>query len=169
MAIVDNNVLSALAKIERLALLPAVFENVGTTTSVVAELDRAEATGYEFVTRIDAVKSYNDGWLEVCSPTESELELADEIRDHALSATDAQCLAIASRRDRRLVTDDAHVGTIGRQREVNVWDLPLCLTAAIRIGAIGSVDELSEIVESLRREDGYRFSTADEEALFEEF
>ena len=68
-----------------------------------------------------------------------------------------------------LVTDDAHVGTIGRQRGVNVWDLPLLLTAAIRVGAIGSVDELSEIVESLRCEDGYRFSAADEESLFEEF
>lgn len=115
MTIVDNNVLSAMAKIERLEVLPNVFDTVATPTAVVTELDRAGTAGYDFVDRINAVKSYNDGWLNVVSPTQAELELADEIRDHALSTTDAQCLAIASHRNRRLVTDDAHVGTIGRQ------------------------------------------------------
>lgn len=169
MTIVDNNVLSALAKIERLALLPAVFDTVGTPTAVIAELDRAKTAGYEFVDRIDAVKSYNDGWLDVVSPTQSELQLADEIRDHALSTTDAQCLAIASERDRRLVTDDAHVGTVGHQRGVDVWDLTLFLTAAIRVDAIETVGELSEMIDDLRRDDGYRFSADDRESLFEEF
>ncbi|QSW98221.1 hypothetical protein [Haloterrigena alkaliphila] len=161
--------MSAVAKIERLALVPAVFDTVGTPTAVVDELERAKATGYEFVTRIDAVKSYNGGWLKVVSPTQSELQLADEIRDHALSTTDSQCLAIASQRGRRLVTDDAHVGTIGDQRGVDVWDLTLFLKAAIRVDAIESVDELTEILEALRRNDGYRFSATDEESLFEEF
>ena len=169
MTIVDNNVLSAVAKIGRLVLFPAAFDTVGTPTAVVAELERARAAGYEFVTRIDAVKSYNGGWLNVVSPTQSELQLADEIRDHALSTTDAQCLAIASQRERRLVTDDAHVGTIGDQRGVDVWDLTLFLKAAIRVDAIETVDELAEILEALRRNDGYRFSATDEESLFEEF
>ena len=99
MALVDNNVLSSLAKIDRLELLPSVFETVETPLSVIDELDRAAAEGYNFVTRIDAVKSYNDGWLEIVSPTGTELELADELGDHALSSTDARCLAIASQRD----------------------------------------------------------------------
>ncbi|THE65661.1 hypothetical protein D8Y22_06560 [Salinadaptatus halalkaliphilus] len=89
MTIVDNNVLSAVAKIDRLSLLPAVFDRVGTPTAVVTELDRADAAGYDFVSRIDAVKAYNDGWLHILSPTASKLELANEIRDHALSTTDA--------------------------------------------------------------------------------
>lgn len=97
-----------------------------------------------------------------------KLQLADGIRDHALSTTDAQCLAIASERDRRLVTDDAHVGTVGQQRGVDVWDLTLFLTAAIRIDAIETAGELSEVIDDLRRDDGYRFSAADEESLFEE-
>lgn len=58
MAIVDNTILSSLAKIDRLALLSSVFETVETIPSVIDELDRAEVDGYEFVTRIDAVKSY---------------------------------------------------------------------------------------------------------------
>jgi len=95
MALVDNNVLSSLAKIDRLDLLPSVFETVETPPSVIDELDRAEVDGYEFVSRIDAVKSYNDGWLEIAAPTGTELKLADDIVDHALSSTDARCLAIA--------------------------------------------------------------------------
>lgn len=169
MTIVDNNVLSALAKIERLELLAEVFETVGTPLAVVSELDRARTAGYEFVTRIDAVKSYNDGWLEIVSPTQSELRLADDIRDHALSMVDAQCLAVASERERRLVSDDAHVGTVGDQRDIELWDLTLCLKAGIRVGAIGTADELSEVIDDLCRSDGYRFSATDEKALFEEF
>jgi len=43
MAIVDNNILSSLAKIDRLELLPSVFETVETPPSVIDELDRADA------------------------------------------------------------------------------------------------------------------------------
>ncbi|WP_206335660.1 hypothetical protein [Natronolimnobius sp. AArcel1] len=169
MTIVDNNVLSALAKIERCSLLAEVFETVGTPTGVIGELDRAEASGYEFVSRIESVKSYNDGWLEVLSPTQAELQVADDFRDHALSTTDAQCLAIASERNRRLITDDAHVGTVGQQRDVTVWDLTLFLKAAIRVDAIETVDELTAIRDDLQHADGYRFAAADEESLFDEF
>lgn len=169
MTIVDNNVLSALAKIERLQLLPALFDTVGTPTAVIAELDRAKTAGYEFVSRIDAVKAYTGGWLNICSPTQTELQLADEIQDHALSRTDAQCLAIASQRNRRLVTDDAHVGTIGQQRDVTVWDLTLFFQAAVRADVIETVDEFDTIRDELRHADGYRFSAADEKAIRSEF
>lgn len=169
MTVVDNNVLSALAKIDRLELLPTVFGTVGTPPAVLDELDRAEAAGYEFVERINAVKAHNDGWLEILAPSEEELELADEIRDHALSPTDTRCLAIASCRNCRLVTDDAHVGTIGRQRDVIIWDLVLFLQAAVRTDAISTAEELSALTDALHRHDGYRFASADEDALFATF
>ncbi|MEZ3163831.1 hypothetical protein ABNG03_03800 [Halorubrum sp. RMP-47] len=114
MAFVENNVLSSLAKIDRLDLLRSVFGTVQTPLSVIDELDRAADEGYDFVTHIDAVKSYNDGWLESVAPTDTEVKLADELDDHALSSTDARCLTIASQREMRLVTDDAHVGTRGQ-------------------------------------------------------
>lgn len=166
MALVDG-VLSSLAKIDRLELLPTVFGTVETPPSVIDELDRAEVDGYEFVTRIDAVKSYNDGWLEIATPTETELELADDIGDHALSSTDARCLAIASRRDARLVTDDAHVGTRGEQLGVEIWDLVLLLQAAIHCDVIATTEALSTLIAELRERDGYRFSEDDRNALFE--
>jgi predicted nucleic acid-binding protein len=167
MALVDNNILSSLAKIDRLDLLPSVFETVKTPPSVIDELDRAEVDGYKFVSRIDAVKLYNDGWLEIAAPTRAELELADDIADHALSSTDARCLAIASQRDARLVTDDAHVGTRGKQLDVEVWDLVLLLQAAIHRDVIATSEGLSTLVDELREQDGYRFSEADRNSLFE--
>lgn len=166
MTVVDNNILSALAKIENLDLLPSLFETVGTPVAVVDELNRAEAAGYEFVNRIETAKSYNDGWLEIIAPTEAELALAAKIRDHALSMTDARCIAVASERDRRLLTDDAHVGTIGQQQGVEVWDLVLLLEAGVQVGYIESVDALSQVINELRRNDGYRFASEDEERLF---
>ncbi len=169
MTIVDNNILSAFAKVGRLELLSVIFDAVGTTPSVIDELDRAEAAGYEFVEKIDVIKSYNDGWLDVIPLTATELELAAEIRDHALSTTDAQCLAVAHNRDRRLVTDDSHVGTIGQQHGIAVWDLVLVLQAAIQCGEISDPEELTALIEALQVEDGYRFATDDKASLFEQF
>lgn len=85
--LVDNNILSSLAKIERLELLPALFEQVGTVPSVLDELHRDEVAGYRFVERIDTTKSYRGGWLQVYSLTEVEVQLADEIVDASLSFT----------------------------------------------------------------------------------
>ena len=47
MVVVDNNVLSSLAKIERLDVLDGVFDEVQTTTSVLDELHRDSVAGYE--------------------------------------------------------------------------------------------------------------------------
>lgn len=168
MVLVDNNVLSALAKIERLDLLSNLFDSVRTPSSVVDELDRAEAAGYDFIERIDAVKTYDGGWLHIVTPTDTERRLADEIQDHALSSTDAQCIAIAASREWRLLTDDSHVGTVAAQRDVSVWDVPLILRAAIRRGYIETDEELSTILDSLRTRDGYRFAADDVERLYEE-
>lgn len=169
MTIVDNNVLSALAKIDRLEMLPALFSTVGTPLSVIDELDRAEATGYEFVSQINRVKSHEGGWLEIISPAQTEIALAEEIADHALSSADARCLAIAANRDRRLITDDAHVGTIGQQRSIEVWDLVLLLRVAIQTDVISTSEELSTIISRLSERDGYQFSKDAERALFDTF
>lgn len=169
MTVVDNNILSALAKIDHLDFLADLFEPVGTPVAVGDELNRAKAAGYEFVEQIDAVKSYNGGWLEIMSPTDSELELAEAIRDHALSTTDARCIAVAVERDRRLLTDDAHVGTVGQQHDVELWDLLVLLETAVQRDCIESREELSEVIDALRRKDGYRFAREDEAALFQLF
>lgn len=91
------------------------------------------------------------------------------MRDHALSTTDARCIALAARRDRLLLSDDRHVGTVGCEYDVDVWDLPLFLRLAARRGAIESVDECSTLLDDLRRRDDYRLAPEDRAALLDEF
>ncbi len=167
MVVVDNNVLSSLAKIECLELLPQLFDSVGTVASVFDELHQDAVAGYEFVDRIDDVKAYRDGWLEIRSLTDSELELADDIVDSTLAFTDAECIAVASNRDERLLTDDGHAGEMADQRGVEVWDLKLLLEASLVKDIISSEEELSAVIESLREHDGYRFSEQDRQDLFD--
>ena len=166
MAVVDNNVLSALAKIDRLDLLPQVFDTVMTTPSVLDELHRDEVSGYAFVDRIDGVKSYNSGWLRVVALTEDELERTEAILDASLSFTDAECIAVAEKRDARLLTDDGHVGEIASQNGVDVWDLLLFLEVCIHRNLIGGEEELDTVLEDLREKDFYRFSADDRDELY---
>lgn len=167
MVIVDNNVLSSLAKIQRLELLPGLFDSVGTVPAVFDELHRDEVSGYEFVERVDDVKAYRGGWLEVRSITDTELELADDIADATLAFTDAECIAVAHSRDERFLTDDGHAGEMADQRGVEVWDLKLLIEAALVKDHITTEAELSEVVDALREKDGYRFSEADRSDLFD--
>ena len=160
MTVVDNNVLSALAKAEALGLLLATFDAVATTPGVVEELDTARIEGYRFVERIDDVRQ-ESGWLTVLTPTDRERRHAEEVRDHTLSFVDAECISVAALRNRRLLTDDRHAGTVARQRDVDVWDLPLFCHAAIRTDALGSATELRSILDRLERRDatGFRSRT----------
>lgn len=167
MAVLDNNVLSSLAKIGRLELIEGIFDSPCVPPAVVGELRRDASAGYDYVERIDDVKRYRGGWLRVLSPTEAEVELAEDIHDHTLSFTDAVCIAVAESRDRRLLTDDGHVGEIASQRDVAVWDLRLVLEASIEAGFIESRDDLENILAALQDRDNYRFSSADRTALFE--
>lgn len=167
MVVVDNNVLSSLAKIHRLELLPNLFDDVGTVSSVFDELNQDAVAGYEFVDRIDDVKGYRGGWLEIRSLTEAELQLADDVADATLAFTDAECIAVAHNRDERLLTDDGHAGEMAAQRGVEVWDLKLLLEAALMREHIASESALSTVIDSLRENDGYRFSEQDRTDLFE--
>lgn len=169
MALVDNNVLSALAKIDRLQLLDAVFDEVATTTSVSDELHRDAVSGYPFVDRIDDVKQPDEGWLRVVAPTESEIQRTEEILDPSLSYTDAELIAIAAGRTERLLTDDRHAGTIATAQGVDTWDLPLFLRAACERETIETQSELEEVLADLRQRDYYEFSTADEHYLLDYF
>lgn len=167
--LVDNNVLSSLAKIDRLALLGAVFDDVAATVSVLDELHADAVAGYAFVDRIDGIKAYEDGWLRIVSPGAAEIERTEEILDASLSYTDAELIAIAGERGHRLLTDDEHVGRVAASRGVEVWDLALLLRTAGDTGAIGAAAELETVIAELRAEDYYEFSEADERYLFEPF
>lgn len=166
MALVDNNVLSSFAKIDQLDLLDQFFEEVSTTPSVLDELHKDDVAGFTFVERIDAIKSYEDGWLRIVSPSEREIELTDRILDASLSYTDAECIAVAETRGEPLVTDDGHAGELASQRGVDVWDLKLLVAGLVRQGLVRDESELDGLVTALREQDNYRFSKEDRNYLY---
>jgi len=169
MVVVDNNVLSSLSKIDCLELLNELFDRVSTPPSVIEELHRGTVSGSDFVVRIDDVKGYNDGWLQVDSLTGEELQLAEDILDNSLSMTDAECIAVAETRGNRLLTDDGHVGEIASQQEIEVWDLKLFFEACIYKDLIETEEHLQELIERLESEDNYRFSEQDYNGLLGHF
>lgn len=158
--------MSSFAKIDQLDRLNQLFEEVITTPAVLDELHMDDVAGFTFVERIDAIKSYKGGWLQVASPSEREIELTDEILDDSLSYTDAECIAVAEARDESLVTDDGHAGEIASQRGVDVWDLKLLIAALLKRELIRDKSELDEFIVELRERDNYRFSNQDRDYLY---
>lgn len=169
MTVVDNNALSSLAKIGRLNALDDVFDRVSTTTSVLDELHSDAVSGYAFVERVDQVKRYEGGWLRVVTPTETEIESTEAVLDQSLSYTDAELIAIADQRRRRLLTDDRHVGEVAAARGVDTWDLTLFLRASCESGVIETREELQEVISDLQQKDYYEFSDDDEQYLQDYF
>lgn len=168
MAIVDNNVLSAFAKIDRLAILNLLFDEVSTTPSVLDELHKDDIAGFAFVERIDAVKSFKGGWLQVVSPSGREIELTDKILDASLSYTDAECIAVSESRGEPLVTDDGHAGETAFQRGVDVWDVILLIAAFVKRDLIQDKSGLDDLITNLREQDNYRFSKQGREFLYDQ-
>jgi predicted nucleic acid-binding protein len=170
MTLVDNNVLSSLAKIDRLELLNSLFKEVATTPSVLDELQSDKVSGYDFVNRIDDNKHYNSGWLHIRSPTEQDIALTEGIVDASLSFTDAECIAIAERRGERLLTDDGHAGEIASQRgDIDVWDLALFIEGCVKKGLIKDEGQLNTLLQDLHQQDCYRFSQSDRNRMYDRF
>lgn len=166
--LVDNNILSSLAKTDSLDLLNDLFHTVSTIPSVLDELHHSQLSSKQFIERIDEAKTYNNGWLTVDSPTNQELELSENIIDHALSRVDTKCIAVAETRQKTLLTDDSHIGQICSQRGTPVWDLKLFIEACIQTDLLDQ-EELKELITGLEEKDGYRFSEQDRDDLFTHF
>lgn len=162
MVLVDNNVLSSLAKVERLHLLPELFDQVCTVPSVIEEFHHDAVKEADFVKRIDGVKRYRGGWLGVLSPTEEELKLTEDRLDPSLSFTDAECVALAEKRGLRLLTDDRLLAEKASRVGVEFWDLKLLLEACIVKELIPDEEALRAFIEGLQEKDGYRFTEEDE-------
>lgn len=176
MAIVDNWILSSLAKIERLEHLKDFFsQDVKTPPSVMEELEEA-IRGFNFVKAIKGIKTFSSAslsperWLLVAPLTEGEEELSAAIMaEVGLAKPDADCMALAERRKEILLTDDAYAGKVAQERGVQVFDLKTFLEACIIKGIIKTLKEVKWIISELRRKDFYEFSSEDQEALLSHF
>lgn len=166
---VDNDILSALAKIDKLDLLNEAFESVGTTSFVLEEVNKDVIKGYDFVEEINKIKSYKEGWLTIISPTEEELEKAEEILQPSISFVDSVRIAVAKNKGERFLTDDRNAGGVASRNSVEVWDFKLFIEYCIKKNLVESSKDLKKFLKELEEKDYYRFSSEDREDLFDLF
>lgn len=168
MAVVDNCILSSLAKINRLDLLTRFFDNIETPFSVLRELGEEEIRGFEFVQIIEGIVAFSEEelsekkWLLITPLNEIEIRISTEIKSQMnVSGIDADCIAIAENRNKILLTDDRYTGEIAERRAIKVFDLKTFLEACIMAGLIKTSDEIRQIISDLRKRDFYEFSDED--------
>ncbi|MFP4001846.1 MAG: hypothetical protein ACLFSM_05830 [Thermoplasmata archaeon] len=106
MILVDTNILSTFAKVNRLDLLEEVLGNFHISPNVLEEVKRAEELGYPHAGEI-LEKVRNDEILIAC-PREKEVEVMDRLPT-SFGRGEKDCLAIALKRDALIVTNEQKV------------------------------------------------------------
>lgn len=175
MALVDNNILSSLAKARNLSLLSEFFVEVKTTPEVIEEFRNEVMDGYKFVDRINEVKTFaetkEEGWLSVVSLTGGENRKKGKVLDsnESLGIADAKCLVVAEERNEILLTDDTYLGNKARSQGIKVYDLETFLEACVREEVIVDASHLRNILEEIEEKDYYSFSGGFKNRLFSIF
>ncbi len=172
MVVVDNNILSSLAKADSLSLLKRFFKEAKTTPGVMHEFRDESIIGYDFVEKIDEVKTYsetNDRWLKVLSITNEENSQKEKLieEETGISHTDAECLSVAKNRDDLLLTDDSRLGFLAVQNGIDVYDLETFLLASVKKGVISKREEARKVIKTIEGRDYYTFSESFIEKFFE--
>lgn len=171
MVIVDNNILSSLAKANRLDLLEKLFEEVRTTPEVMHEFRDEAIIGYEFVENVERVKTYSNNderWLRIVPPTKQENEQKEKLTEkkEGISNADAECLSVALNRDEALLTDDFRLGKVAKQNGIDVYDLETFLLACVKQKILYKPDEAKETIKKIEEKDFYTFSESFIESFF---
>jgi len=172
MVVVDNNILSSLAKTKNLELLVRFFEEVKTTPGVINEFRNEKIKGYRFTKRIDEVKSFGETtqeeWLLILNLTNEENKEKEKIldKDESIGIADAECLIAAKKRDEILLTDDTYLGKKAQSQGIEVFDLETFLEACVRKKIIDDHSYLKRVFEAIETKDYYIFSTDFKDRVF---
>lgn len=162
MVIVDNNILSALAKADALHILPDLFNTVTTVPEVIHELRDESVAGYTFTNRILEVKTYEqeteEQWLQVATLTAEENNTKDRLLQHELAPADAECLATAQHRNEKLLTDDTGLHHHAENENIPTYDLETLLLTAAHNKTIADSEEAQRILHEIEEKDFYTFS-----------
>lgn len=150
--LVDNSIISSLAKIGRLKLLEE-FGSVSTTDAVIHEAFNSHMDAI-----IESVKKALSDWLKVEKPI-SKAEVHDYRQTHpSLSYADSELVLIAEGKRFALFTDDrtlAHF--VHDETDIQVFDLPAMLFA-LKNSKVLSHEELKDVVTDLEKKDFHRFT-----------
>lgn len=151
MFLLDNDILSTFAKIERMDLLFDLFgeRSVAVTGNVVFEINKAIEIGlvvYEHV--LDLVES---GRIRILPTTKRDLALMRELPNY-MGAGERDSFAICKNSDYVLVTDDRRVIKYAHKENVSVISLHMILRAFWVLG-VCSRAEVRDILKLIQEKD----------------
>ena len=115
MILVDTNILSTFAKIDRLDLLEKVFGKMHISTNVLDEVKRAEELGYSHAERIS--KWIEDDKILISCVKENEVEFLDKI-PYSFGRGERDSVAMALNRDALIVTNERKVLNFCRKKGI---------------------------------------------------
>ena len=146
MLLLDNTVLSNCALVSRIELLTiALGSQVATTPQVVDEFNGGVARGRVPETRLD--------WLEIINLEGKEETVFQELLMR-VNAGEAVCLAVASERNGRILTDDRDARKLAAQLKVPVSSTLGILLRLVQIDVL-TLTDANEILGRMIRK-GYR-------------
>ncbi len=159
--LLDNSVLSSLAKIGKLGIL----KNMGKITVLNSVLDEAFRSWIETI-GIELEKALND-WLTVQSTAIDTISIYKYRKAHPqLSRVDCELILTAEKLGCGLITDDQDLALFAEQKRITVFDLESILLA-LKEKNILTREDIALIVAELEVKDSYKFSAQKKKLLLE--
>lgn len=162
--LVDTNIRSTFAKIERFELLFEIMnrEKVHISTYVLQELDMAENVGHAFV---QIIFDYIDKErISIISMSDREVEVYLDLPE-SFGKGERESVAISRSRDYIFVSNETRVKNYCDRNDIDIIDLPTLLRRAWKTG-LKEKETVKEIVEDIENKDNIIFK--DKTIIFEE-
>ena len=152
MMLLDNSILSSLAKTGKLGILKHLGKII-ITDSVIAEVFRS---GIEII-EAEIEKALND-WLTVHRTVVDSISIHKYRKTHPnLSMVDSELILTAKKLGCALITDDQDLAHFAEQEHITVFDLGAILLA-LKDKNILTSDDVALILAELELKDYYKFS-----------
>lgn len=159
--LLDNSVLSSLAKIGKLGIL----KNLGKIAILNSVLDEAFRSGIETI-EIGIEKALDD-WLIVQRIVADSISIYKYRKTHPqLSRVDCELILTAKKLGCALITDDQELACFAEQERITVFDLESILLA-LKEKNILTRENISSILAELEVRDSYKFSAQKKKLLLE--
>jgi predicted nucleic acid-binding protein len=164
MILADTDILSALAKVDRLSLLFSLFcvTRLRIAPGVFKEIAHSVALGRSYAKEI--LSSISSGQIEVIGLSQEETILCDTLPS-SLGVGERESIAIARERKGTLLSNESRVAHYCRQYQISCIRLPDILRA-FWIEGITSQDEVHLIVIDLQSKDKMKLTQSTLAAIF---
>lgn len=164
MLLADTNILSTLAKVNRLFLLFQLFhdERVGVVVAVYGECVEGVNRGY--VALQSVLDLIREGRIELVTPTASETRAKAGLPP-SFDAGERETIAVASSRSNQILTNERHVGNWCHRSGIGCWDLGGILRALWRHDIL-TKQQVRDLIVEIEAKDRVVFKNMDQ--IFQE-